>query len=336
MVAATTRRLARALVVYLMLCSGMALASPISVSEDAGRLAALLPDRDRIRIAFIDLSELHRPRVTVVALSGEVKSALDLPPSAYDPDWTHWGPGIQYDRQAHGVWVLFPHVGYTGFTLDGRALGHVPYRAASHQIQILDNGHFVSPYSWDRAEDAQVAEIARDGRLVWAWHARDFIEKLDTPQSPAAGQPPSYTATVSAVKTPAGHYWAALAQRNVIVRIDGDGRVVERHNVRDRPHTLVVDGEALVGYTLRDPNRVVVRNEACGCFREHALPEALPGGRRTRSLSLQKVAPRLWFVSGVTGLYLMTDAGDVVWRMRHAALNGRPQGFHAAMLFVSP
>lgn len=327
------RRLVQVVAMCAGLCGVAALAQPVSVSGDAERLAALLPDRDRMRIAFIDLSDLARPRVTVVKLSGEVTSSFPLPPTAYDPAWVHWGPGIQYDRHANELWVLFPQVGYTAFTVDGRPLAQVPLPSASHQIQILGNGHLVSPYSWDRADDAQVVEVTREGRVAWSWHARDFVNTLDVPQAPAAGQPPSYTATVSAVKTPAGQYWVALAQRNVIVRVDAEGRVIEKRVVRERPHTLVVEGEALVGYSLRDPNRIVVHNEACDCMREYSVPEALPGGRRTRSLSLQRVAPRLWFVSGVTALYLITDDGETIWRLRHAALNGRPQGFHSAVVF---
>lgn len=330
------RHVLQAAVMFTIMHSLVGFAQPVSVTVQAQRLAALLPDQHPVRIAFIDLSDLARPGVTVVKLSGEVVSSFALPASAYDADWIHWGPGIQYDRPANALWVLFPRVGYTAFALEGRPLTRVPFPSASHQLQILDNGHFVSPYSWDRPADAQVVEVTREGRVAWSWHARDFVNALDIVQSPALGQPQSYTATVSAVKTPGGHYWVALAQRNVIVRVDAEGRVIERHVARERPHTLVVEGESLVGYTLRDPNRVVVRNEACGCMREYPVHEALPGGRRTRSLSLQKVAPGLWFVSGVTGLYLMTDDGDIVWRLRHAALNGRPQGFHAAVVFKSP
>ncbi len=117
--------------------------------------------------------------------------------------------------------------------------------------------------------------------------------------------------------------------------MDGAGKVLESRSVRERPHALVVEGEDLAGYTLQAPNRVVMRNSACNCLREDVLDEALPGRRSTRSLSLQRVGPGLWFVSAVTGLYLLTEEGDRVWQLGHSALNGRPQGFHSAVFFVS-
>lgn len=340
---ATVRPLRRSTGVILVVLSAMGAGStlaaspaadnPLSVRADTARLSVLLPAADQVRIAFIDLSRLDHPRVTVTNLRAQVISSFTLPQAGYDPDWVHWGPGIQHDPLTQSLWVLFPRAGYSQFTLNGDFLAGVPYPKASHQIQMLADGRIVSPFSWDTAEDAQVVEVARDGRVSWRWHAREYVETLDGLQSPAKGQPSSYTAAVSALKTPRGHYWVALAQRNVIVRVDSTGKVLESRSVSERPHALVVEGEDLVGYTLRAPNRVVIRNRTCDCMREHVLEEALPGRRSTRSLSLQKVGPGLWFVSAVTGLYLMTEEGDLVWRLRHSQLNGRPQGFHSAVFF---
>jgi hypothetical protein len=308
--------------------------NPLSVQANQASLSVFLPEVDRVRIAFIDISRQGRPAVTLTNLKGEQISSFLLPLNSHDPEWVQWGAGIQFDTVASVIWVLFPQVGYSGFSLNGDFVASVLHPRASHQIQILSNGNFVSPFSWDTPTDPQVIEISRKNTILWQWHAREFVETLDALQSPALRQPQSYTAAVSAVKTSLGHYWVALAQRNVIVKLDSTGTVLESRIVRERPHTLVVEGEDLVGYTLRAPNRMVIHNSKCNCMREHVLYEALPGKRSTRSLSLQRVAQGLWFISAVSGLYLMTEDGDIVWRLRHSGLNGRPQGFHSAVFFI--
>ena len=96
---------------------------------------------------------------------------------------------------------------------------------------------------------------------------------------------------------------------------------------------LVVDGDDLIGYSARNPNRVVLKNKDCECFREIVIEEILPGQARTRTLSLQYIASDIWFTSGVDKLYLISDQGKILWQLTHDGLKGRPTGFHSAVIF---
>lgn len=100
-----------------------------------------------------------------------------------------------------------------------------------------------------------------------------------------------------------------------------------------RPHTLVVHGEKLIGYSARLPNRLHLFSKSCDCYKEVILEEVLDGKPETRTLSLQRIGEGLWFTSGVNSLYILDDDGKIHWKLQHDLLRGRPKGFHAAVIY---
>ena len=286
------------------------------------------------RIAFIDLSESQLgPYITVVNLAGEVLSRFPIPRSRFSADWIHWGPGITFDKARQTIWYLSPTVGLTEFDLKGAVTQTIDFGKASHQIQRTTDGRFVLPYSWDEPTDSQLVELDATGTMVWSWRAADYLKNNPTTTSVAPGQPASFTATTSAVKTSKGNYYLSLSQRNLIIKINGEGEVIWSKTVSVRPHTLVVEGDELIGYSARNPNRVALKNKNCDCFREVVIEEALPSKARTRTLSLQNVASDIWYTSGVDKLYIVSDQGQILWQLSHDGLKGRPTGFHSSVIF---
>lgn len=288
----------------------------------------------RKRIAFIDLSARHSaPQILVVNIKGDILSRISIPELRFSPNWTQWGPGIAFDKKKQTIWYLAPKVGLTEFDLTGNVLRTLDFDKASHQIQRTDDGGFVMPYSWDEQTDSQVVELDTNGSVIWSWRASEYLKTNRTSISIAPGQPKSFTATTSAIKTSQGSFFLSLAQRDLILKINADGEVIWSQTVSTRPHTLVVDGDELIGYSARNPNRVVLKNKECKCFRETVIEEVLPGQTKTRSLSLQHIASDIWFTSGVNKLYLITDQGKILWHLTHDELRGRPIGFHSAVMF---
>jgi hypothetical protein len=328
----TTSRIACLLI--LALTYSIALANPLKVIEFDKGLLTELPNLQNAKIAFIDLSaKKPGPKITITNLEGELLESFSIPSDRYSPEWTNWGPGISYDINKQSIWFLSPQVGLTEFNLKGEALKKINFPKASHQVQITPEETWVMPYSWDTKEDAQVSEVDINGKVLFQWRGKDFVEKSAHANSVAPTQPRSYTATTSAVKTSAGNYYLSMSQKDLIIKINKDGEVLWQQEVSTRPHTLVVKGDTLVGYTARSPNRMILMNDDCRCFKEVTVDEMIGGKTRTRSLSLQYLGKGLWFTSGVSGLYILNDEGKIYWKLQHEGLQGRPIGFHSAVLF---
>lgn len=315
------------------ICS-IALANPLKVIEFDNGLLTELPRLENAKIVFIDLSAKNLgPKITITNLGGDLLESFSIPSDRYSPEWTNWGPGISYDVKKQALWYLSPQVGLTEFNLKGEALQKINFPNASHQIQITSEDTFVMPYSWDKEDDFQVSELDASGRVLFQWRGKDFVKKSAHANSVAPTQPLSYTATTSAVKTSAGNYYLSMAQKNLIIKLNKAGEVIWRQDVATRPHTLVVKDDELIGYSARLPNRLVLMNDDCHCFKEVVINESISGKAPTRSLSLQYLGKGLWFTSGVTALYILNDEGKIYWKLEHDGLRGRPIGFHAAVLF---
>lgn len=312
----------------------MVLANPLKVVEFDKELLTELPGLQNTKIAFIDLSAKNLgPKITITNLGGDLIESFSIPADRYSPEWTNWGPGISYEAKKQAIWYLSPQVGLTEFNLKGEVLQKINFPNASHQIQITSEGTFVMPYSWDKEDDFQASEIDANGGVLFQWRGKDFVKKSAHANSVAPTQPLSYTATTSAVKTSAGNYYLSMAQKNLIIKLNKVGEVVWRQDVSTRPHTLVVKDDELIGYSARLPNRLVLMNHDCHCFKEVVINEPIGGKAPTRSLSLQYLGRGLWFTSGVTALYILNDEGKIYWKLEHDSLRGRPIGFHAAVLF---
>lgn len=312
----------------------IAFANPLKVIQSDKALLTLLPNLQNSKIAFIDLSAKKLgPKITITNLNGDFIESFSIPSDRYSPEWTNWGPGISYDPNSRAIWFLSPQIGLTKFRSNGDVLKKIDYPKGSHQIHITPEETFVVPFSWDTDEDAQISEFDQSGQVLFQWKGKNFVQKFSYANSVAPSQPKSYTATTSAVKTIAGNYYLSMAQKDLILKINKSGEVISKLDVPTRPHTLVVNGEDLIGYSARSPNRLMLMNLDCRCFKKVIIDEAIPGKLSTRSLSLQSLGKGLWFTSGVTGLYILNDEGKLFWKLEHEGLRGRPIGFHAAVLF---
>ena len=314
--------------------STLGLTNPLRVVEFHKSILIDLPTLESAKIAFIDLSARSSgPKITITNLAGDLIQSFTIPSHRYSAAWTNWGPGISFDPKSKSFWFLSPQIGLTEFNETGTTLRTIDFPKASHQIQITSNDSFVMPYSWDETEDAQVSEIDVNGQILFQWRAVGFLSKFPHTNSVAHSQPPSYTATTSAIKTREGDFYISMSQKDLIVKVNRNGNVLWHQKVSVRPHTLVVNEENLIGYSARFPNRIILFNDACRCFKEVLIRESLGANVQTRSLSLQYLGKGYWFTSGVTGLYILNDDGKVFWKLEHEQLKGRPIGFHSAVIF---
>ncbi|MFN0000857.1 MAG: hypothetical protein ACKVP1_18350 [Burkholderiaceae bacterium] len=126
--------------------------------------------------------------------------------------WAHWGAGIAFDAEHRSLWYLAPKVGLTEFNLADEVQRVIDYPTASHQIQITKERTFITPYSWDATLDPKVTEFDENGRVLFSWNGAGRLASLRKNETVARGQPPSYTATTSAVKTARGSYYLSLSQ----------------------------------------------------------------------------------------------------------------------------
>lgn len=310
--------------------------NPLKIMEFDKTLLESLPTLKNSKVAFIDLSARKSgPKITMTNLAGELLHSFQVPIERYSSDWTNWGPGISFDPENKTLWFLSPQVGLTEFNMAGNVLRKIDFPKASHQMQITADKTFVIPYSWDTESDAQVSEIDVNGKVLFQWKGKEFVNKFAHTNSIAHAQPNSFTATTSAVKTDRNNYYLSLSQKDLILKLNNKGEVIWQKNVSIRPHTLVVKGDELIGYSARSPNRLIIKGETCNCDKEVVLDEIIGGKMSTRSLSLQSLGKGFWFSSGVIGLYILDENGKIYWKLEHEGLRGRPIGFHAAVLFMA-
>jgi hypothetical protein len=322
--------------ISLAFYSAIGFANPLKASEFNKALLSELPNLQNSKIAFIDLSAKKLgPKITITNLDGDLLESFLIPSDRYSPEWTNWGPGISFDVKSQTIWFLSPQVGLTEFNLKGELLKTVNFPKASHQIQITPEGSLIMPYSWDTEEDFQLSEVGINGKTIFQWRGKDFVNKFAHSNSIASSQPPSFTATTSAVKTVNGNFYLSMAQKDLILKINKTGEVIWQKDVSTRPHTLVIQGDNLIGYSARSPNRLMLMNDRCNCFKEVLMYEAIGGNVKSRTLSLQHLGKKFWFSSGVIGLYILDDEGKIYWKLTHDGLKGRPIGFHAAVLLES-
>ena len=104
-----------------------------------------------------------------------------------------------------------------------------------------------------------------NGKVLFQWKGKDFVNKFAHTNSIAPAQPNSFTATTSALKTDRNNYYLSLSQKNLILKLNNNEEVIWQKNVSTRPHTLFVKGDELIGYSAKSPNRLILKGETCNC-----------------------------------------------------------------------
>lgn len=218
----------RILVLFLcVLHSSTGHTNPLKLMEFDKTLLESLPTLKNSKVAFIDLSAGKLgPKITMTNLAGELLHSFQVPIERYSSDWTNWGPGISFDPENKTLWFLSPQVGLTEFNMAGNVLRKIDFPKASHQMQITADKTFVIPYLWDTESDAQVSEIDVNGKVLFQWKGKDFVNKFANTNSIADNQPKSFTATTSAVKTDMNNYYLSLSQKDLILKLNNKGEVV--------------------------------------------------------------------------------------------------------------
>lgn len=293
-----------------------------------------------VRLSFIDLSKRKKIGIREINLKGETTNFLRIPKELLDRESKNyrWGAALQYDVNKEVYYLGLWKKGLYVLSRSGDILSRFATNNISHSIEILPNGNMLFPYSWSSIDENQVTEISPDGKVVWSWNARDFIEKNDFSMTTSSREPENYVAATGATLLNPETVIVTLSQANVIAFVNKKTGKVNKFIKDSRPHVPTVKDGKLVGYTYRRQNGAKLWENECKCFKSVSILDdnayAPKSGELgwSRSLSLQYLGIDQWFVSGITSLRQITTNGDEIWK---ASISPAPQwsGFHKVIRY---
>lgn len=295
---------------------------------------------ENIRLSFIDLSKRKKIGIREINLKGETTNFLRIPKELLDRESKNyrWGAALQYNSKKEVYYLGLWKKGLFILSRSGEILSRFETNNISHSIEILPNGNLLFPYSWSSIDENQITEISPDGKVVWSWKAKEFIEKNEFFMTTSSREPENYVAATGASLLNSDTVVATLSQANVITFIDKKTGEVNKFIKDSRPHVPTVKNGKLIGYTYRRSNGAKLWDDKCNCFKSVSILDdnayAPKSGELgwSRSLSLQFLGKDQWFVSGITTLRQITTTGDEIWK---ASISPDPQwsGFHKVIRY---
>lgn len=285
------------------------------------------------------LADNHRPdrsRIIEVNMRGQVVWQYDLP--AHLKPYTN--PGFDVERLPNdNILFVLPRKGIYEIDRAGRVIWSYADNQVSHDADRLPNGHTLVVFGAnDQMGDAQVKEIDAQGRIVWAWYAKDHFNRPSYNRIDDEG----WTHANAVSRLSNGHTLISLRNFDRLVEVDPDGAVVriigEGIFIRQHDPQMLADGHILVANHRRphraveiDPQSHAVVWQSRGFAREDApLRDAdrLPNGNT--------------LLTGATRIVEITAAGEIVWQLvLHNAHFRTPRdrpalGFYKAQRIAAP
>ena len=259
------------------------------------------------------LADNHRKtssRIIEVNMHGRVVWEYVLP--GHLKEYTNPGFDVEWLPNNHILFVL-PRKGVYEITRAGEVVWSYVDSKVSHDADRLPNGNTLIVFgAGDSMRDAQVKEINPEGKIVWAWYARDYFNKPPYNDIYAEG----WVHTNAASRLPNGNTLISPRNFNMLVEVDPKGKVVR---------TI---GEGVFHYQ-HDPEmlpngHILVANHG----RPHRAIEIAPEGNRVvwqsqgfeRDAAPVRDADRLpngnTLITGSTKIVEVTPEGEIVWQLK--------------------
>jgi len=261
----------------------------------------------------------ERSRIIEVNMQGQIVWEYELP--GYLKEYTNPGFDVEWVPNNNILFVL-PRKGVYEITRAGEVVwSYLDYKV-SHDADRLPNGNTLVVFGGgDQMSDPQVKEINPEGKIVWAWYAKDHFNK--SPHKDIYNE--GWTHTNAASRLPNGNTLISPRNFNVVVEVDSQGSVVRAigEGIFRYQHDpeMLSNGHILVANHRRphraievDPERntIVWRSPR---FERDATPvrdaDRLPNGNT--------------LITGSTKIVEVTPEGEIVWQLelRGANFKGR-------------
>ncbi|MFC1514895.1 aryl-sulfate sulfotransferase [Candidatus Omnitrophota bacterium] len=250
-----------------------------------------------------------KPRVIEVDMKGNIVWEYILPPGLR----RYTNPGFDVEALPNNnVLLTLPGKGVYEVSRNGDEVWSYLDPKVSHDADRLPNGNTLVVYgNDDKIDDAQVKEVSPQGRIVWAWHAKDHFNRQPYKDIFRQG----WTHTNAAVRLSNGNTLISLRNFNIVVEVDPQGKVLRTigEGVYQHQH----DPEMLFG------GNILVANHARPQSAEEMDPET---GRIVWQFKLPD--PEVWpvrdadrlpngntLITAATEIIEVTADGDIVWQL---------------------
>lgn len=251
----------------------------------------------------------ERSRIIEVNMQGQIVWEYELP--AYLKEFTNPGFDVEWLPNNNILFVL-PRKGVYEIDRAGEVVWSYPDSKVSHDADRLANGNTLVVFGGgDQVSDPQVKEINPEGKIVWAWYARDHFSK--SPYRNIYDEGWTHTNAVS--RLPNGNTLMSPRNFNLLVEVDPRGSVVRTigkgifHYQHD-PQVLP-NGHILVA-NHRRPHRAIEVDP-----QSNTIVWLSPGFERDAApvRDADRLANGNTLITGSTKIVEVTPEGEIVWRL---------------------
>jgi len=253
-----------------------------------------------------DNHDLTKPRIIEVNMLGEVVWQYPVPAELRE----YTNPGFDVEPLPNGnVLFVLPRNGVYEIDRKGNTVWSYRDSKVSHDADRLPSGNTLVVFgAADQMNDAQVKEVDPQGKVVWAWYARDYFNRAPYKNIFEEG----WTHTNAASRLPNGNTLISPRNFHFVVEVDAKGAVVR---------TI---GEGMLKYQ-HDPEMLANGNILLA---DHNNPQsAMEIDPRTSLVVWQFVVPRQLvrdanrlpngntLITGATTILEVTADSKVVWQL---------------------
>jgi phage terminase large subunit-like protein len=260
-----------------------------------------------------DYHNPNRPRIIEVNMLGEIVWEYLIPENLRQ----YTNPGFDVELLPNNnILFVLPRKGVYEVSRNGSVVWSYLDEKVSHDADRLPNGNTLVVWGEDEIGDAQVKEVNPEGRVVWAWYAKDHFYK--SPYKDIYRQ--GWTHTNAVTRLPNGNTLISLRNFQLTVEVDPQGSVVWSFNwgsLGRHPHEpqVLPNGNLLIA--LRGPHRVVEIDRQTGAilwqFEKPTVKTIRDADRLPNGNTL--IVER-------TKVLEVTSAGEVVWLLRVKGVTG--------------
>ena len=264
-----------------------------------------------------DNHDRERPRIVELNMKGETVWEYRLPVNLR----RYTNPGFDVEQLPNGhILFVLPGKGIYEIDRAGKVIWSHKDKKVSHDADRLANGHTLYVFGYeDKKNDAQVKEVTPDGKIVWAWYAREEFDK--PPFKDVYNQ--GWTHTNAVTRMANGHTLISPRNFNCLLEVDAKGKLVSLigENYLEHPHDpeFLPNGNILVA-NHQEPHEIL---EIDMHSKEILWRFALPKRRAWPVRDADRLPNGNILITGSTVLLEITPDKEIVWRLRLKNANFR-------------
>jgi len=254
-----------------------------------------------------DNCSVNGPRVIEVDMKGEIVWQYVLPEGLK----RYTNPGFDVEPLPNGDFLLaLPRKGVFEINREGDIVWSYMDGKVSHDVDRLPNGNTLIVWGGsDETGDAQAKEIDPEGKVVWAWYAKDYF--YHPPYKDIYEDGWTHANAVSRlangntlISLRNFHFVVEVDAKGAVVRTIGDGLLKHQHDPEPLPN-----GNVLIANHGRPQAAVEIDPDSGEVVWEFKMPDRATWPVRDAN----RLPNGNTLITGTTEIVEVTRDGQVVW-----------------------